>query len=221
MLFIGFVFSEFYLFKSKTITLSFLPYFGKDSLVINKNYFSEIISDSVSIQSLRFYLSDINLIKNGRKIYQVKNQPNLIDISKKLQVKLFTKSELEFDSIQFDIGVDSLSQVSGAMGGDLDPMKGMYWSWQSGYINFKLEGKSNICNTRNHVFQFHIGGYQSPYNTIQHIILPVQNKTNINIKLNIKKMLSQIDLKNVNQIMSPSEKSVEISKQYANFFSIE
>ena len=221
MIFIGFVFSAFYLFKSKTITLSFLPYFGKDSLVINKNYFSEIISDSVSIQSLRFYLSDINLIKNGRKIYQVKNQPNLIDISKKLQVKLFTKSELEFDSIQFDIGVDSLSQVSGAMGGDLDPMKGMYWSWQSGYINFKLEGKSNICNTRNHVFQFHIGGYQSPYNTIQHIILPVQNKTNINIKLNIKKMLSQIDLKNVNQIMSPSEKSVEISKQYANFFSIE
>ena len=221
MIFIGFVFSAFYLFKPKTITLSFLPYFGKDSLVINKNYFSEIISDSVSIQSLRFYLSDINLIKNGRKIYQVKNQPNLIDISKKLQVKLFTKSELEFDSIQFDIGVDSLSQISGAMGGDLDPTKGMYWSWQSGYINFKLEGKSNICNTRNHVFQFHIGGYQSPYNTIQHIILPVQNKTNINIKLNIKKLLSQIDLKNVNQIMSPSEKSVEISKQYANFFSIE
>ena len=221
MIFIGFVFSAFYLFKPKPITLSFLPYFGKDSLVINKNYFSEIISDSVSIQSLRFYLSDINLIKNGRKIYQVKNQPNLIDISQKLQVKLFTKSELEFDSIQFDIGVDSLSQVSGAMGGDLDPMKGMYWSWQSGYINFKLEGKSNICNTRNHVFQFHIGGYQSPYNTIQHIILPVQNKTNINIKLNIKKLLSQIDLKNVNQIMSPSEKSVEISKQYANFFSIE
>ncbi len=221
MLFIGFIFSAFYLFKPKPITLSFLPYFGKDSLVINKNYFSETINDSVSIQSLRFYLSDINLIKNGRKIYQVKNQPNLIDISKKLQVKLFTKSEIEFDSIQFDIGVDSLSQVSGAMGGDLDPMKGMYWSWQSGYINFKLEGKSNICNTRNHVFQFHIGGYISPYNSIQHIILPIQNKTNINIKLNIKKLLSQIDLKNVNQVMSPSEKSVEISKQFANFFSIE
>jgi hypothetical protein len=221
MIFIGFIFSAFYLFKPKTITLSFLPYFGKDSLVINKNYFSETINDSVSIQSLRFYLSDINLIKNGRKIYQVKNQPNLIDISKKLQVKLFTKSELEFDAIQFDIGVDSLSQVSGAMGGDLDPMKGMYWSWQSGYINFKLEGKSNICNTRNHVFQFHIGGYISPYNSIQHIILPIQNKTNINIKLNIKKLLSQIDLKNLNQIMSPSEKSVEISKQFANFFSIE
>ena len=221
MIFIGFIFSAFYLFKPKPITLSFFPYFGKDSLVINKNYFSEINRDSVSIQSLRFYLSDINLIKNGRKIFQVKNQPNLIDISKKLQVKLFTKSELEFDAIQFDIGVDSLSQVSGAMGGDLDPMKGMYWSWQSGYINFKLEGKSNICNTRNHVFQFHIGGYISPYNSIQHIILPVQNKTNINIKLNIKKLLSQIDLKNVNQVMSPSEKSVEISKQFANFFSIE
>jgi hypothetical protein len=90
MIFIGFIFSAFYLFKPKTITLSFLPYFGKDSLVINKNYFSETINDSVSIQSLRFYLSDINLIKNGRKIYQVKNQPNLIDISKKLQVKLST-----------------------------------------------------------------------------------------------------------------------------------
>ena len=85
MLFIGFIFSAFYLFKPKPITLSFLPYFGKDSLVINKNYFSETINDSVSIQSLRFYLSDINLIKNGRKIYQVKNQHNLIDISQVLR----------------------------------------------------------------------------------------------------------------------------------------
>lgn len=221
LLFICVIFSAFYLFKSKTITLFFLPCFGKENLVINKNYFSEIIGDSISIESLRFYVSDIYLLKNGKKIYQAKNQHNLIDISKKLQIKINTKSELEFDSIQFNIGVDSLKQVSGVMGGDLDPINGMYWAWQSGYINFKLEGKSNICNTRNNVFQFHIGGYQSPYNTIQHIILPIKNETNINIKFDIKNLLSQIDLKNVNEVMSPSEKSVQISKQYSTIFSIE
>lgn len=221
LLFIYVIFSAFYLSKPKTIILFFIPCFGKEKLVIDKNYYSEIISDSISIQSLRFYVSGIYLLKNGKSIYQTKNQCNLIDISKKLRIEINTKSELDFDCIQFNIGVDSSKQVSGVMGGDLDPMNGMYWTWQSGYINFKLEGKSNICNTRNNIFQFHIGGYQSPNNTIQKIMLPVKNVTNIIIRFDIKNFLSQIDLKNVNEVVSPSYKSVQISKQYANIFSIE
>jgi hypothetical protein len=37
---------------------------------------------------------------------------------------------LKYDQIQFQLGIDSLTNVSGAMGGDLDPTKGMYWTWQ-------------------------------------------------------------------------------------------
>jgi len=44
--------------------------------------------------------------------------------------------------------VDSLANVSGAMSNDLDATKGMYWSWQSGFINLKIEGKSASCKTR-------------------------------------------------------------------------
>jgi hypothetical protein len=48
--------------------------------------------------------------------------------------------DIEFDAIQFNLGLDSLTNVSGALGGDLDPTKGMYWTWQNGYVNFKLQG---------------------------------------------------------------------------------
>ena len=79
------------------------------------------------------------------------------------------------DKIKFNLGIDSLTNVSGVMGGDLDPTKGMYWTWQSGYINFKMEGSSAVCPTRNHEFQFHIGGYQDPFYAMQTLELEVKN----------------------------------------------
>ena len=63
-------------------------------------------------------------------------------------------SNIPFSKLKFQLGIDSLTNVSGAMGGDLDPTKGMYWTWQSGYINMKIEGKSNSCKTRKNQFQF-------------------------------------------------------------------
>ena len=59
--------------------------------------------------------------------------------------------------IYFQIGIDSLTNVSGDLDGDLDPALGMYWAWNSGYINMKLEGKSSSCKSVKKEFQFHIG----------------------------------------------------------------
>jgi hypothetical protein len=59
-------------------------------------------------------------------------------------------------------GVDSLTHVSGVMRGDLDPLLGMYWAWQSGYICAKLEGTfiSELGVIKR--FTFHFGGYRYP-----------------------------------------------------------
>lgn len=43
----------------------------------------------------------------------------------------------------FLLGVDSLTNVSGAFGG-ASTIKGMYWAWNSGYINLKLKGAARI-----------------------------------------------------------------------------
>jgi hypothetical protein len=122
----------------------------------------------------------------------------------------------DFDAIRFNIGIDSTTNSGGVKGGDLDPTKNMYWAWQSGYINFKLEGKSKACKTRNNVFQFHIGGYSYPNNSLQTVTLPINKILNINFDL--EKLLSGIGLQTMNEIMSPGAKGMQVAKLYKTVF---
>ena len=208
--------------QTPSVSLNFLPLFGKEKLEPGRKYFSSTITDSISIESFRFYVSNISLLKNDKIVYQPKGSFYLIDLEKKLQIPMNTDTTLDFNSVKFNIGIDSLTNVSGVMGGDLDPTNGMYWTWQSGYINFKLEGKSKLCNTRNNLFQFHIGGYQRPFNTLQVLKLPVKNKSKIEIIIDVENFLRQIDLQKTNEIMSPGEKAMRAAKLYhANFNSRE
>ena len=119
------------------------------------------------------------------------------------------------------MGIDSLTNVSGAMGGDLDPTKGMYWTWQNGYINFKLEGFNAVCNTRNHFFQYHLGGYQSPFATVQTLVLPLKSKAKeVVVDVAIDKFLEEIDMSKTAEIMSPGAVAVELSKKLKGIFSV-
>jgi hypothetical protein len=83
----------------------------------------------------------------------------------------------------------------------------MYWTWQSGYINFKLEGVSNQCPTRENKFQLHVGGFQKPYRTTQDIELKISGKEKT-VFFNLKKLISIINLKEDHTVMSPGEKAV-------------
>ncbi len=194
--------------------------YGTVKVEQGKKYFSTANNDSLSIETFRFYISNITLLKNGKVVYHSKSNCYLIDIEKRLELEIKQKN-LVFDAIKFNVGVDSTTNVSGAMGGDLDPMNGMYWAWQSGYINFKLEGTSKVCKTRNNIFQFHIGGYQSPNATLQTINLPAKNNSIIEINVALDQFLNGIDLKNANEIMSPGENAVKLAKLYQTIFSVQ
>ena len=95
----------------------------------------------------------------------------------------------------------------------------MYWTWQSGYINFKLEGRSPVCPTRNHAFQYHIGGYSFPYNALQHVVLPVSEGEGLVIQVAIDSFLEDVDLKNEHSVMSPNAQSMELAKRIPEMFS--
>jgi hypothetical protein len=132
---------------------------------------------------------------------------------------LQTPAAIAFDAIQFNVGIDSVTNVAGAMGGDLDPTNGMYWTWQSGYINIKLEGRSNKCVTRNNAFTFHLGGYQFPFNALQNVILPIQQREQINVVVDLQKFFTSFDLTTQNQIMSPGKSAIFLSNQFSTIFS--
>ncbi|MFZ4798466.1 MAG: MbnP family protein [Bacteroidia bacterium] len=204
------------------VNINFKPLFGKEILVLNKQYFVSKTVDSIQIENLQLYISNIELYKNNELVFKENNSFHLLNAadSNSLTLPLTSISNLVFDQIKFNIGIDSITNYGGAMGGDLDPTKGMYWTWQNGYINFKIEGKSKLCKANNNEFTFHLGGYLYPFNTLQNIQLASNNLHNIPINIALDKWFSEIDLGKQNHIMSPSKDAVLLSNKLSTIFSV-
>ncbi len=172
-------------------------------------------SDEFHLTTLRFYLSNVEFYNNNRLLHRCKNSFHLIDASvdSSLSFAESMPESMDFTHIKFNVGIDSVTSAQGVHGGALDPMHGMYWTWQSGYINFKLEGVSPDCPARLNKFQFHIGGYQHPFNTIQQVVLDVPNSQEISLSLNLDVLFDRIDLSQTYEVLSPNEQAME----FANF----
>lgn len=203
------------------VQLNISPWYGNKSLDLTDSSFTSNDASQLRIEVLRFYLSNVQLLKNAKVVLQ-EGIAHLVDAANKnsLHISLDNKENIEYDELKFNLGIDSVTNVSGALGGDLDPTKGMYWTWQSGYINFKLEGSSPYCKTRNNEFQFHLGGYQRPNDCLQTLSYPINNSKLIMLHLNVQKILSQIDLAKINHVMSPGEETVRLSKIVAKAFEV-
>ncbi len=219
----GFKSDDNYQLRDSSLQLIIEPIYGSNKLQID-TYLPLPKGDSVQITVLKFYLSNIELLNNKTVVWRESNSVHLMDLADENSFKLCLNvpKSIAFNSIKINLGIDSLTNVSGALGGDLDPTRGMYWAWQSGYVNFKLEGKSPICPTRKHEFQFHLGGYLAPNCAIQSIDFqlnkPISNT--VFVKLNIQDFLSTIDLKQQNSVMIPSEEAVLLAQKVAQLFTV-
>ena len=193
------------------------------SLELGKNYVLSENEDTITFETLRFYISNLQFIDNEKLVNNSQKKHILIDLEKPetLQIEMKEYSG-KVDKIKFTFGIDSLTNVSGAMGADLDPMYGMYWTWQSGYINFKLEGRATQCPARKNEFAFHLGGYQSPHLAAQEVELEIKKVAKgVKITLAIDKLLAQINLTENYRIMSPNQKAVEMSRLISSLFSVD
>ena len=194
---------------------------GKNSIFDNTPISLQINEqDSVKITEFRFYISKISFWKSNKQIWMEEESFHLIDLldDSTHKINLEIPDEMVFDKLEFYLGIDSLANVSGAMGGDLDPTRGMYWTWQNGYINAKIEGTSNVCKSRKNEFQFHLGGYMAPFQCVQKIEMIVDRNKHIQIGIHVEKMIEAFDLSKQTKIMSPSLNAVEVSKQLAKCF---
>jgi hypothetical protein len=206
------------------IAVEINPTFNDQKIEKNSWYSSEK-NDSIQIQKVQFYLTDFIIKTSENNIISIDESNFLVDVfnPETLKRKLENTSFKDIKEISFNIGVTDSLHTIGALAGDLDPSKGMYWSWQSGYINFKIEGNSPSCETRKNKFQFHIGGYQNPYKTTKRVSFQLENTSNKNIiiKVNIADFFTNIDLKEENQIMIPGKKAKRIADSLPKLFSID
>ena len=196
--------------------------FQNEPLVLTDKKYVTKTNDTVTITKMKFYLSNIVLQLEDGSEYKESNSIHLVDAEtlSSLGFNLKNVPDIKIIKIRFNIGIDSLTNVSEKFEGDLDPALGMYWAWNTGYINMKLEGKSSSCTSVKKEFQFHIGGYLPKQNALQKIELNVAESQNIIIKVELDRWLDALSFKETNSIMIPGEKAIALAQKYKNMFKI-
>jgi hypothetical protein len=156
-----------------TVALEFEQTVGTDPLVLSTRTYNNASGEQFKVTAFRQYISNIKFTKADGSSYAVPESYYLLDaaVPASTRMSIADVPVGDYTGITFTVGVDSTRNVSGAQKGFLDPNYGMFWTWNSGYIYTKLEGTSPQAAKPAGVAEggltFHIGGFQSPYNTIR------------------------------------------------------
>lgn len=199
-----------------SLRIRFQLFIGNEPVEWGKKYVSSK-ADTFSIQTCKVYLSKFAITYQNKALEQIPNSFYLLDFSEPNTSEIFLpiSKNLPIKSVSYCIGIDSLSNTSGAQSGALDPTLGMYWSWQSGYINWKIEGTSPSAKTRKNSFQFHIGGYLPPNLALRTVAFEPQKGTNnYVVRIQLDELFNQISLKETNTIMIPGKTANELANLF-------
>lgn len=159
---------------------------GERTLVLNNagSPYRNAAGEPFTISRLQYFISNIKVSTADGKTYAVNQDSCYFLVKGDDKATRFAKvrvPEGDYTSLSFIVGVDSLRStmpvdkrigvLDPAAGGGMEA-GGMYWGWNSGYIFFKLEGKSDVVSndangdpTGNKQFKYHIGffgGYSAP-----------------------------------------------------------
>lgn len=213
------------------LKIEFIHTVDNQTLTLDTYRYFNPLGQDYTITKFKYYISDITLLNNNQNsslsqdVFLINEEdPN----SKKISIPKMKDGE--YTHISFVLGVDSLRNCSGAQSGTLDPIHAMFWTWNTGYIFLKLEGKSSASSAPGNIFEYHIGGYKEPANCIQKINLKLKHPLvfsnpsvqSIFIQVNVAEILRQpmaIDFKTLPSV-TDSRNAVLMSSNYKDMFSI-
>jgi hypothetical protein len=146
--------------SSNSIYLEFEAKVGSNTFELNRPYFVGPFNNKMVFSRFQYYISNVILTKEDGTTYIVPKDSSYYLITHNNNV--LPKVELKnipignYKSIQFMIGIDSISNLTiepKLLPSALDPLNGMYWSWNSGYRFLVTEGtvQDSIA------FKHHIG----------------------------------------------------------------
>jgi hypothetical protein len=114
----------------------------------------------------RIYLGNFLLADQSGTLASFPDSYHLLDAGDSASLRVRLRADARpFRRIAFQMGIDSIRNVSGAQTGALDPLNGMFWTWNTGYINVRLEGQSPSAQTTDGRFEYHIGGFRAGEST--------------------------------------------------------
>ncbi len=194
------------------------------STVVYTNHFGE----SFTVEQCKYYVGAIRVTDREGKEELLTADVHLIDQADTASSTLQLSCSLTgLRSIAFVVGVDSAANTGGVMTGDLDPMHGMFWTWNSGYIYARLEGQSDSARAPAHRFSWDIGGYKANANAARAIVLNIPDSQPDDKPLTIEADLlkwfdgkTPIRLSQSPTCHEPGTLALELADNYSTMFSI-
>ena len=207
------------------ISLSFQPLAYGAAIDTSKTYVNNS-GESFKISKFKYYVSSIEFVNSTGVIKD--SSYHLIDLyDSSSQTFSINLEKGIYDTVRFSIGVDSTHNVSGAQSGDLDPMLGMFWTWNTGYIYVKLEGKSPVSTAPNQQFTYHIGGFKTGENALRKISFPilfdVDKHAGIQFSADVSNWFDGPNTLKISvspAIMTPGSMAMKFADNYARMFSV-
>ena len=137
---------------------------------------------------LKYIISNIKLVSVDGNVVSFPNVElvNQEDASS-LSFQLSDVPNGNYSAMRFVLGLDSLQNATLVNGGDLDPSDGMVWTWNTGYIFLKHEGRFIDSTGAQQPFFYHYGTNRA-YTEIE---VPIENLT---INGELRKLSLNFDL---------------------------
>jgi len=196
--------------------VEFVPLWGEKRLLANEPLHCRN-GDSLKLKKLAWYISDLHLMLGSTTVWRDEEKARLMGagVTGELKIKINYADTIQFDAVEFYAGIDSLTNCSGAFVGSLDPANGMYWTWQSGFINTKIEAESNSGRE----LQLHLGGYRWPFASVMKVKLPIAAATNkILIGIDLQSVIEAALAENTERVMQPGKNALNLSVKWAEGF---
>jgi hypothetical protein len=174
-----------------TVTIEFRNKVGQQPLQLFEQTYTNNFQEPFVVNKFRYYISHLTIgFENGTKWLEMPSYYHLVDEEDSSSKSILLKQSFSNIAIlKFTLGVDSSKLMQGPQTGELDPMRGMFWTWNSGYIFAKLEGQSDSSHAPAHYFTYHIGGYKHIENAIRNVQLVIPKSSN-----NIHKIVIDVDV---------------------------
>jgi hypothetical protein len=202
-------------------------------LLLDSAVYTNPFGETYHITKFKYYVSNIALafadgVFTETDSYHLMDEINPSSLEFSFMVQANT-----YHFLLFMLGVDSIKNVSGAQTGPLDPLNDMFWTWNSGYVMAKMEGRSPRSKVVNNRVEYHIGGFSGVNNVLKKMKLnfPAGDLLNIRpgktseiiIEADLNKWWQQPhDLKIADHPVctTPGALAKQFADNYSNMFSI-
>ncbi|MGC8749975.1 MbnP family protein [Hydrotalea sp.] len=212
---------------AQSLQLKFIPLAGNTSLVLNDSIYQTKAGEPITVRKFLFYVSHIHVKDVHGNTIPVKNNYYLFSASDTAtwNIQLPIQPQI-LSAVSFTIGVDSIKNVSGIQTGALDPMLGMFWTWNTGYIFAKLEGNSTVSPLPQQTFSYHVGGYKHNENASKTIHIPINSSHKVSTiiiganVLNWFNGVNDLSIKAHPLCHSPGKLAMQIADNYSKMFQL-